>query len=477
MKSLFFRLKVLGFKKSLALFILAAADVFVIAAPYYLKSIVPNVQLYLHVKESDMSTFTAIIGWVTLLTQLPGGWLADKFSSKKMLSISVFMTGVITVWFGTLALVGSEINYESLFAQYSIIFALWGISTTPLFWTPLWKLVSQQTEKEEQGFAYGLQGSFNGLIGLIFVFGIGTAITLYTRNYEAQNPGNPLYAPFASYIYVFAFLMIISSIGIWFFVKEKKTKEKFAVDMKVLIKVMQDWKIWALSIFVMGMYMFQSVFSYYLTQMMQNIIGIPTAIILVIGGIRLYGMRMTISTFAGRFADRFKSIILLLIIVLFIGLAVSAIMIMIPGFGSHSFDNYSGAAKITASIFFASLFLISSALSWMMVTLRYAQTVEIDRPKNSYGAVTAMVSLVAFSPDAWFYQIGSSVISNNQVQKMVDGKLVMVASQTAYQVIGLLAIFISFIGLIAGLFVYIATLKQNKEYGLKFFRWRELNNG
>lgn len=464
--SIFEKIKQLGSKKILALTLLAIADVFVIAAPYYLKNIIPNIQQYLHIYETDMSKLIAIIGWVTLLTQLPGGWLADKFSSRKMLSIAVAITGLVTIWFGILVLNGGDRNV--LFPQYAIIYTLWGISSTPIFWTPLWKLVSQQTEKEEQATAYGLQGSINGFFGIIFISGVGTAVTLITK----QNPSN--FAYFASYVFMIAAILIATSFGVWFFVKEKPATEKFAIDIKSLAKVMSDWKVWALSIFVMGMYMFQSVFAYYINQMITNVIGVSTFVLLIVGGIRLYGLRMVISGYAGRFADRFKSITLLLLFTLFIGFIIVAIILILPGFGgknsAFNYANYSAAGKIAITIVLIILFLISSALSWVMVTLRYAQAAEIERPKNSYGAVTAVISLMAFSPDAWFYQIAGTI--GEQYPASTAGSI----SQTGYQIILLVAISVSFIGLLSGLAVYLSNNKYNKKNGISFFRWRDLNN-
>nr|WP_268813817.1 hypothetical protein [Mycoplasmopsis felis] len=66
------KLKGLTWKQIIALIILAAADVFVIAAPYYIKNIIPNLHTYLNIREDQVATLTSIIGWVTLITQLPG---------------------------------------------------------------------------------------------------------------------------------------------------------------------------------------------------------------------------------------------------------------------------------------------------------------------------------------------------------------------------------------------------------------------
>ncbi|EFF41636.1 MFS transporter [Mycoplasmopsis alligatoris] len=470
-KSTFSKMKHLGWKRNLALFILAAADVFMIAAPYYLKSIVPNLQQYLHIEEHQVSTMTAILGGVTLLTQLPGGWLADKFSSRKMVSISVFLTGILTIWFGFLALNGAGVDNETLASQYYIIFALWGVTTTPLFWTPLWKLVSQQTEKEDQGLAYGLQGSYNGFVGVIFIAILGTVATVLTAKFASTSYK---YVPFATFVFMIAALLMILGVLTWIFVEEKPTSEKFAINTKTLFNVMKDWKVWALSFFVMGMYMFQSTFSYYLNQMLANVVLVPTLALTIIAGFRLYGLRMAISGFVGRFADKFKSITLLLIGVLFVGFILVTIFIFLPGVSSdptiNSFATYSDEYKQAAMVLMVILLFASAFLSWIMVTLRYAQTAEIYRPKNSYGAVSAVLSFIGFSSDAWFYQIAG------EVSKNYKDPITKTTTQGGYQIILGLGIAVAFIGLLFGLAVYLSNYKFNNKLKINYFRWRDLNN-
>lgn len=264
------KFKAFTWQQIVALIILAAADVFVIAAPYYIKNIVPNLYIYLGIHEDDVARLTAIIGWVTLATQLPGGFLANRFSSRKLLFLAVLSTGILTFWFGAIILKHKDIGYQSAMAQYSVVFGLWGINSTLIFWTPLWKLVSQQTTKENQGLAYGIQGTANGIIGFIFVFVIGLIITTVWYNDKSTTNST---VPFSVYAFLIATFLVITSFLVLFLVKEKPldksqiTKiswEKFKASLLQVWTSLKNWKLWMLSIFVMGMYTFQSVFAYYL---------------------------------------------------------------------------------------------------------------------------------------------------------------------------------------------------------------------
>ncbi|WP_391592086.1 MFS transporter [[Mycoplasma] cavipharyngis] len=462
----------LGWKKVLAITVLAAIDVFTIAAPYYLKSLIPNIHLYLNVEESDVSQMTAIIGWVTLIMQIPSGWLTDKFSSRWLLIVSVIITGLVTFWFGSLILESSKLSTSVLRGQYYAIFAIWGVSSTLLFWAPLWKLVSLQADKENQGLVYGLQGSLNGVIGLVFVFAIGLIVQLVTQSYVSQNSTNSNYrydTAFVVYIYIFGLILLLTAFGLYFFVKEKKSLEKVGVKFKDLILCMQDWRVWALSFFLLGMYMFQSTFAYFLNQMLINVVELPGIALIVIGGIRLYGLRFAISAWVGKISDRLSSLTLALIVALFLGFILVVIFIFLP----ELYNTNSEPVKITVQVFMVLIFFMTSVLSWIMVTLRYAQIGEIKRPANSYGTVTAVLSFVGFSSDAWFYQVASSIQDKAIYQKPESGKII--TNQTGYQIIIAIGIGVAFLGLFMGFLVWYSNYRMMRPYGIRYYRWRELN--
>ncbi|TDV24393.1 Na+/melibiose symporter-like transporter [Mycoplasmopsis mustelae] len=465
------KLKGLTWKQIVALIILAAADVFVIAAPYYIKNIIPNLHLYLNIREDQVATLTSIIGYVTLITQLPGGFLANKFSSKVLLFIAVFSTGLITFWFGGVIWYSSSLNPNNLFIQYSIIFGLWGVSSTLVFWTPLWKLVSQQTTKENQGLAYGIQGTANGLIGLLFVFFIGILITTYwVPIYDKVAVGLNKNVPFAVYAFLIASFLMVTSVMVLTLVPEKwieKSTEKLTWERfkKSIIQVWnasKNWKLWALSIFVMGMYTFQSVFAYYLVQLMQNAYLAPVILVTILGGVRSYGLRTLISTFVGRWADKFRSYILFLIITTFIGIIILGAIILF-GFIPNKYNIW---VIVLSSI----LFICAGILSWVMVTLRYTQIGEIHLEKNSYASSVGILSFIGFSTDAWLYQITGAIGSK---YTEVGGKN---TSATGYQIILVVCLAVAIIGLLAGLIVHISNTKELKKLGKTNYRWRTLEN-
>ncbi|PAK21229.1 hypothetical protein CJJ23_03055 [Mycoplasmopsis agassizii] len=476
----------LGKKAMIALFILAAVDVFVIAAPYYIRLIFPNVHTILHVTESEFDSFIAAVGWVTLITQLPGGWLTDKVSSKKLTALASFTTGLLTLWWATLILTSPNPTAEvaggqlksstATLTQYYLIYIGWGVSSTMIFWTPLWKLVSQQAKKEDQGLSYGVQGTWNGLIGIAIIFIAGIIFQVIAQNVLAVDPETgvrPEWNPgYALYAYWVAAFLLLTSFAILKWVPEYTTKEKFALSFKNMWLVLKSARIWLDAFFVMGMYMFQSVFAYYLLQYMKNVgiaaVGTPAIVLVVIGGIRTYVLRFVISTPTGRLADKAKSYIHTLIIVLGVGFIVAAIFLALPGTGD--FKDLPRDYQIALIPIFIILYLIVGGISWIMVTLRYATIGELPVPKKSYASTNALISFVAFSPDAWFYTASAAIGKNYTIAGSSN------TSQQGYSIIILFALGVAIFGWICGVVLFFWNRYEIKKLKKDSYRWRTLEN-
>ncbi len=462
------RLKDFSKQQILALIILGAIDVFVIAAPYYVKNVVPNLHLYLGITEDEVATVTSIIGYVTLATQLPGGFLANRFSSRKLLFLSAITTGAITSWLAANILTKNQQSHDALFIQYCVIWGLWGITSTLIFWTPLWKLASQQATKENQALGFGIQGAANGIWGLIFIFLIALIIT--SIFYPSGGSENADSKPFAAYAFIIAIMLVITGFTVLFFVKEKPIKKQsqttlvsFKRNLNQILVTLKNWKLWLLSFFLMGMYVFQSTFAYYLLQMLQNAFLAPVVLVTVIGGIRTYALRSAVSVYLGRLADKCKSYILFLMICTVLGIVFVLAFILLGFVQTNS-------ANITLITFSSILYIFTGILSWGMVTVRYNQIGEIDIGKNNYASSIGLLSFIGFSTDGWLYTVTAEVGKKYTVAGQSN------TSNTGYQIIAAICLSIALFGLICGSIVFISNSMEIKRLNKASYRWRDLDN-
>ena len=159
------------------------------------------------------------------------------------------------------------------------------------------------------------------------------------------------------------------------------------------------------------MYIFQSVYAYYMKSYLTLIIG-AGVLIPILGGLRAYGLRMIVSSPFGKWAQRRKSFVLVSIMIFSIGIIFALIFILLPGVG-NTISTMSASYKLALKIIMPVLYIINGTISWCLVTIRYVQIGEIPTTENSYGTTIALISFIAFSTDAWFYQMASILMKTN----------------------------------------------------------------
>ena len=102
-------------------------------------------------------------GITALVCYFPGGYLADKFDPRKLLSLSLFMTSL-----GGIALLLNP-NYFI----FCVIYCYWGITTILFFWSALIK-ATRIIGEDKQGFSskHGQHGinCLNKIEAYIFYF-------------------------------------------------------------------------------------------------------------------------------------------------------------------------------------------------------------------------------------------------------------------------------------------------------------------
>ena len=220
---------------------------------------------------------------------------------------------------------------------------------------------------------------------------------------------------------------------------------------------------------VLGMYIFQSVYAYYMKSYLTLLIG-AGVLIPILGGLRAYGLRMIVSSPFGKWAQKRKSFILVSIIILSIGIVFAIIFILLPGVG-NTFANLSPSYTLALQIIMPILYIINGTISWCLVTIRYAQIGEIPTTKNSYGTTIALISFIAFSTDAWFYQMATILMKTKP--EYMDGTSY---SQYGLSILLIISLIISVFGLLCGIIVHIWNAWELKKIGKTDFRWREMNN-
>lgn len=457
MKSKFNNIVFKKLKSIWPLIILALSDVVVMAIPFYMENYIPRIYTNFNLNAEDFSQASAIYGYVSLPFYIFGSYIADKFKSKHLIIISLSIMTVLGIWYVSLPFIEISIALKRI--QLYTIFAGFALAICAFYWAPLWKLVKNYGTEDLVGIDKekrvatnnGIQGSANGLIGLIIaILGVLFLFLSGASDIGGKNilpkVGN-VDSGFIILVIIYVFLIALSILLTIIFVKEPVVNE-VSFSIKTTWEVIKNWKIWLLGFLVLGIYMLQMGLSSYINYL-RNIFKIGFLTVVALGIFRTYIMRFIISPIVGPRADRSRSYIFLILIGLSLGIILILIAILLPLSG----DVTSLVLQIVASI---NLILLGT-VAWFLVTIRWSPLgTELKLQNNQYGAGVNVISFIAFTPDAFFRQIKSVIESKYYYLEGTTRH----ANKFANQLILLTVVGFASIGLISGIILYVLLYKN-----------------
>ena len=149
--------------KVTSMFALIIAGEAIFLLPFILMRVFkPVIREAFLISDAQIGEAQALYGITAVLSYFFGGFIADKWEPKKLLSISLFLTAIGGFW---MALIPSIFTLK-------ILYAFWGVSTILLFWASLIKATRQWGNKHNQGLSFGLLDGGRGFFAAsIALFG------------------------------------------------------------------------------------------------------------------------------------------------------------------------------------------------------------------------------------------------------------------------------------------------------------------
>jgi nitrate/nitrite transporter NarK len=178
--------------------ILAGESIYML--PYLRKSFQTSMEATFGLSSFEVGMLNALFGILALVCYLPGGWLADRFSARRLLTLSLVGTGAGGLYMATVP------GYAGLLAVH----AFWGIFSILTFWAALIKAVRLWSESGEQGRAFGILDGGRGVIGA----GLGSVAAICFGLSGSVETG------LVAVILVYSTASILAGIAIWFAVPD-----------------------------------------------------------------------------------------------------------------------------------------------------------------------------------------------------------------------------------------------------------------
>lgn len=334
-----------------------------------------------------------------MVLYIPGGYLADKVSTKKALIISLVATSVLTwVYAFSLNFVVSMIIWLGL-----------SFSTAFVFWSALMKAVRIVGTEEEQGFMYGLYYACNG---------IAAALTSFISLYAYNTAGEDIKNGFVRGVNASGVVVLIAAICLVFLMKEDAGKvttesDDDKISLPMVGKVLKSPVVWILSIVILCGYGLKSSVSYfnpYLTEVV-GVSAVNSGIFSIINNYLL----LLLAPVGGILADKvFKSTCKWLSVSFVILAVLFGGVLLIP----------SDISPMVASIYT----LLPGAVTMMMYGVVFSSVSEAGISRTMTGTVIGISSIIGYLPDSIYSVIFGKWLDNKGAAGYTNIFIFLVAS-------------------------------------------------
>jgi nitrate/nitrite transporter NarK len=187
---------------------------------------------------TQMGVLISVFGTVSLLTYFPGGWIADRFSPRKLMSSSLLATGIGGLFFS---------SYPS-YAINIAIHAFWGACISLVFWGALIKATRSWAPADEQGKAFGILESGRGISEVV-------SSTIFLAIFAWMGSDA---AALSNVIIMFSGTTIFLAALAWFVLDDGTTdtqeKSEPSVGLHEVLLVLKMPMVWLIALVVLSAY-------------------------------------------------------------------------------------------------------------------------------------------------------------------------------------------------------------------------------
>lgn len=332
---------------------------------------------------SDLNIILSALGIAYVIGYFPSGWIADRFSAKKLLAVSLLGVGAAGIWFAQVP------SYPSII----MIFVIWGIFTVLTFWSAHLKLVKLISKKEEEGRFFGILDGGKGVVEAVLA---SIAITMFSAVLGTSTAIADQEAALVSVVYMYSIILIIVAILVMLFVSKDETskveteqvdnneikKESKKVGLDSIKKVLTNKSVLLLGVIIFMSYIVAWTI-YYVGGFLQANIGITASAAGTITVVMLW-MRPIGGVLGGFLGDKFgKSYILILSLIL--ATVVLSFMALLP--------------SDLPQIYFNILVIFIGLSVYSIRGLYWALLGDCDIEENELGLSIGLVSFIGYLPD------------------------------------------------------------------------------
>ena len=164
------------------------------------------------ITNTQLGDVFAVYGVLAMIAYFPGGALADRFSARSLLSLSLVATGLGGLYLAT---------YPDI-VGLALLFAYWGVTTILLFWAALLRASRDWGGDSSQGRAFRILEGGRGVVAVLLAT-IGVAIfAIFMRDDVATVSDEGRRAALREVILLYSVVTMAAGILAWLVIPRSK---------------------------------------------------------------------------------------------------------------------------------------------------------------------------------------------------------------------------------------------------------------
>lgn len=325
----------------------------------------------------------SVLGVAFVIGYFPSGWMADRFSAKKLLSISMLFVGLAGLWFAQVP------SYPSII----IIFSIWGVFSVLTFWSAHLKLVTLLAKKGEEGRFFGILDGGKGIIEAILA---SIAAGIFAFVLKGSSALSDKHDAFTSVVYMYSIICLIVALLVLIFVnvdnsteiakikenKENNKKNKKGLDLSAIKKIVSNQLILLLGGIIFTAYIVAQIV-YYIGGYLETNIGISASVVATIT-VGMLWMRPIGAIGGGILGDRFGKRFIFIV-----SLAITAIALTMMALLSTELSPY---------IFYALTGIVGLSV-YSIRGLYWSLLGDLNIDDDELGLSIGVISFIGYMPD------------------------------------------------------------------------------
>lgn len=340
------------------------------------------------ISNTQLGDMFAVYGVTAMISYFLGGPLADRFSARSLMTVSLLLTALGGLYMVTIpGVIGM-----------TFLYGYWGVTTILMFWAAMIRATREWGGNSSQGVAFGLLDGGRGLVAASVAVAAVYLFATYLPDEVAHTNPQERLAGFRAVTIFYSVATGIAAILVWSFTPSDGSSRKTTFKpLRNIADVLRRPAVWAQAAIIVCAYCgYKGLdnYSWYAVQ----VLGMNE-----VEGARLayYGAwtRPFAALLAGIIADRFNAAHSIAVMFAILLVSYFLLSMAVPGF--------TGLPLIYVNLFATYVFVFA------IRGIYFALLEENNTPKHVTGSTVGVISLIGFTPDIFFGPITGRILDAN----------------------------------------------------------------